>query len=253
MAATSRGCSWLRLPRPKTFLGLMSLQTGAELISLALVFNKATGVYGFLTLLTGYAPSALQVTSYTISILVIVALAYLIPHIRQQSPFQNLALAWLYVIDTISNIAYTTAFATIWYMAGFHDPAGPGGAAAGSPSTRDDGQPDSGAANPDTAASMVLAVLFTSVRIYFSLVVLAHARVVVQRYSGDAQAESVDAMIARGDAPDPFAVGSTLGEGWKGKIGRIMIGFGRGYWLGGRKEDEEWARAVGAKFRTRGR
>ena len=53
----------------------MSLQTGAELVALALVFNKATGIYGFLTLFTGYAASALQVTSYLWSVAVIVGLA----------------------------------------------------------------------------------------------------------------------------------------------------------------------------------
>jgi hypothetical protein len=29
-----------------------------------------------------------------------------------------------------------------------------------------------------------------------------------------------------------------------------MVSVGRNYWLGRQKEDEEWARAMGAKFRS---
>jgi len=230
----------------------MSLQTGAEVIALALVFNKATGIYGFLTLFTGFVPSALQATSYTLSVLIIGALAYLIPHVRQQSPLQNLALAYLYVIDTVFNIAYTSAFATIWYLSGFKTLSFPAATAdAASPSTRDvDQEVISG--SPDTAASMVLVVAFTSARIYFSLVVMAYARAVLQRHGGEEHGDTVDDPISKDESPNPFAVGSSLGDGWKGKAGRAMVGLGRGYWLGGRKEDEEWTRDVGAKFGRRG-
>ena len=71
----------------------MSLQTGTELISLALVFNKATGVYGILTLFTGYSLSALQVSAYLGSLFVLATLCVCIPQIRKQSPLHNLALA----------------------------------------------------------------------------------------------------------------------------------------------------------------
>lgn len=39
------------------------------------------------------------------------------PHIRKQSPFQCLALAWFYLLDTIVNIAFTSAFAVTWLLA----------------------------------------------------------------------------------------------------------------------------------------
>lgn len=240
----------------QSFLGFMSLQTGTELISLALVFNKATGLYGILTLFTGYALSALQVSAYIGSIFVLTVLALCIPHIRKQSPLQNLALAWVYAVDTVISAAYTTAFATSWYLAQIHDPKGPAGAEedAASPSNGDvqhdanqAAQINAGLGATDTAASMVLIVAFTLIRIYFSLVIMAYARMALLRFVDERMGESEEVSET---SPDPFAEGAPLGEGWKGKLGRRMVSIGRGYWLGGKKEDEEWARQVNSKFRS---
>ncbi|KAL2022612.1 hypothetical protein VTK56DRAFT_4956 [Thermocarpiscus australiensis] len=257
MPSSSRR-SWFRLPRPKTFLGLLSLQTGTELISLALIFNKATGVYGILTLFTGYKLSALQVSTYLASILVLVALGLCVPHIRKQSPFHNLALAWLYAIDTVVSAAYTTVFATSWYLAAIHDPERSVAAAQDVVSPSDgDPQLDPSQAGPnkagtgvqETAASMVLVIGFALIRFYFSLVIMAYARTVLLRFDDERAAETEEDG-PKSTASNPFAVGAPLGEGWKGRLGRVMVSIGRGYWLGGRKEDEEWARDVHSKFRS---
>ena len=245
--------------RIQSFLGLISLQTGTELISIALLFNKATGIYGMLTLFTGYSLSALQVTAYLGSIFVLATLALCLPHVRKQSPLYNLALAWVYAIDTIVSAAFTTTFAASWYratMGGVKSPASPASPASaeadtGSPSNgdvqRDAASPAAGAGVPDSALSMVLIIAFTLVRVYFSLVVMAYARMVVLRFVDERMSESESVADT---APDPFAVGAPLGEGWRGKLGRAMVCVGRGYWLGGKKEDEEWARDVNSKFRS---
>ncbi|KAK4158250.1 Inositolphosphorylceramide synthase subunit Kei1-domain-containing protein [Chaetomidium leptoderma] len=255
MQPTSRS-SWLRLPRPKSFLGFMSLQTGTELISIALLFNKATGAYGMLTLFTGYSLSALQVTAYLGSIFVLVTLALCLAHIRKQSPLQNLALAWVYAIDTVVSAAYTAAFATTWYAAGMHDLKGPAGAEpdTGSPSNWEvqhdagqEAQVKAGTGVHDISLSIVLIVAFTLIRFYFALVITACARMALLRFVDERMGESEDVSDI---SPDPFAVGAPLGEGWRGKFGRAMVSVGRGYWLGGKKEDEEWARAVHSKFRS---
>lgn len=237
----------------------MSLQTGAELISLALIFNKATGIYGILTLLTGYALSALQVSAYLGSILVLVVLCLCLPHIRTQSPLHNLGLAWVYTVDAFGSAAYTAAFATSWYLAAGQDSTGSagGGQDAGSSSDgdarRDAGktaaaQGSAGTGVQETAASMVLVVAFTLVRLYFSLVIMSYARLVLLRFVDERMSDADDA--SDDTAPNPFAVGAPLGDGWKGKLGRAMVAVGRAYWLGGKKEDEEWARAVNSKFRS---
>ncbi|KAK4140831.1 Inositolphosphorylceramide synthase subunit Kei1-domain-containing protein [Dichotomopilus funicola] len=248
--------SWLRLPRPKSFFGFMSLQTGTELISIALLFNKATGIYGILTLFTGYSLSALQITAYLGSIFVLLTLAVCIPHIRQRSPLQNLALAWVYAIDTLVSAGYTAAFATTWYLASMHDTKGPAGAEddVSSPSNGDvqldpsqEAQVKAGTTVHDTAASMVLIVALTLIRIYLTLVITAYARMVLLRFVDEQMSDSKEVADV---SPDPFAVGAPLGEGWRGRLGRAMVSIGKGYWLGGKKEDEEWTRQVNSKFRS---
>lgn len=47
---------------------------------------------------------------------------------------------------------------------------------------------------------------------------------------------------------EPFAEGTPLGAGWKGKLGRAMTAIGTNWWVGGRAEDEEWARSANKKF-----
>jgi hypothetical protein len=99
------------------FLYFMSLRTGVEMISLSMVFNKLTGFYGLLATLTGLRLSPLQLSMYIYSVGALVLLAFLMPHIRKQSPFECLALAWFYILDTIINTAFTSAFAVTWFLA----------------------------------------------------------------------------------------------------------------------------------------
>jgi hypothetical protein len=99
------------------FLYFMSLRTGVEMIFLSMIFNKLTGFYGLLAVLTGLKLSSLQLSMYIYSVGALALLALLMPHIRKVSPFQNLALAWLYLIDTVVNTAFTAAFAVTWFLA----------------------------------------------------------------------------------------------------------------------------------------
>jgi hypothetical protein len=263
---TSLTSSPARVPLPQSFLGCISLQTGTELISLALLVNKVTGVYGLLTLFTGYGLSALQVTAYLGSVFVLLTLVACIPQIRRRSPLHCLALAWVYTIDTFVSAAYTTAFATNWYVSGIHAVKAP----STTPEESEDGSPMSNArradadtntntaaadasasaSSPDNTFSMILIVAFTLMRFYFSLVVLAYARMVILRYVDERMGDVEEGSSSSDSSANPFAVGAPLGEGWKGRLGRALVSVGRGYWLGGRQEDEEWARQVNSKFRT---
>lgn len=194
----------------------MSLQTGAELITLALLINKATGVYGLLALLTGFALDAVQLSMYLYSVAVLVTLAVLLPHVRRRSPFPNLVLSWVYVIDTALNAAYTAYFAAAWFAAS------------------EDGHPADGAGEqaPDTAASMVLIVVVTLARLYLMLVVMGWTRSVLRGHAATLAGDK--ALSAQ-----PFAAGSPEGEGWRGRAGRAMIRVGQDYWLGGMYDIDE--------------
>ncbi|POR34739.1 Inositol phoshorylceramide synthase regulatory subunit kei1 [Tolypocladium paradoxum] len=234
---------YLRTPRPQSLFGLVSLQTGTELISLALVFNKVTGVYGLLAILTGYQLSLLQLSTYVYSIAVLALLVYLIPNIRRQSPFECLALAWLYLLDTAINGAYTAAFGLEWYFASTASDGVDSRPASSLPylvvegleSLRRESQVHGKVVPQETATSMLLIVGLTLIRVYFSVVVMAFARQVLQKH--------IQLMILEGPGVDeregPFAMDLPDGDGRKGRLGRLMVSFGREYWLD-ITETEDW-------------
>ncbi|KAL7933543.1 Inositolphosphorylceramide synthase subunit Kei1 domain-containing protein [Trichoderma chlorosporum] len=228
---------YLRIPRPKTLFGLISLQTGTELISLALVFNKVTGVYGLLAILTGFQLSLFQLTTYVYCIGVLGLLVYLIPHIRKQTPFECLALAWLYVIDAVINIASTVAFGMDWYFATATSNGSslPDMVAEGMEGLRRETAVHGDVVPQETAASMLLITGLTLIRVYFSLVVMNFARQTLQKY--------MQLMILEGPGVDdqvgPFAADLPDGEGRKGRLGRLMVSFGRNYWMD-YSEAREW-------------
>jgi hypothetical protein len=94
----------------------MSLQTGASLITLSLLLNKISGLYGLLALLTGYHLSPVQLSMYFYSLTALALAVFLFPHVKKQSPLQCLALAWFYFFDTVINAAYTAAFGMTWFL-----------------------------------------------------------------------------------------------------------------------------------------
>lgn len=204
------------------------------MISLALVFNKVTGVYGLLAILTGFQLSLFQLTTYVYCIGVLGILVYLIPHIRKQSPFECLALAWLYVIDAVINGASTAAFGMDWYFTAatsngseMRPSSLPDIVAEGMEGLRREAAMHGDVVPQETAASMLLITGLTLIRIYFSLVVMNFARQVLQKY--------MQLMILEGPGVDdhvgPFAADLPDGEGRKGQLGRLMVSFGRGYWM----------------------
>ncbi|TPX07644.1 uncharacterized protein E0L32_010642 [Thyridium curvatum] len=271
MAASLRG--WhVRLPKPRTFLGIMSLQTGTEMIALSMLINKVTGIYGLLVIFTGYALSATQLTMYMCNVVALVLLALCLPHVKKQTPLHNLGLAWLYLLDTAINTAYTTAFAVTWFMASGaaanaeppssalrQEDGGGGDAISGS-----NGNPAADGHSPadgewmgahEAAASLVFIALFTTIRLYFAAVVMAHARRVLMRWAetqGVAGGGRSGAEESKGDLTgSPFAPDLPGGQGWRGKLGRAMVYVGRDFWLGASSSgaDDTWARDVNAKFR----
>lgn len=222
---------------------MIGLQTGTELISLALVFNKVTGVYGLLAILTGYQLSLLQLSTYIYSIGVLGLIVSLIPHIRRQSPFECLALAWLYLIDTAINGAYTAAFGLDWYFTSTASSRAdskssiPTIVAESFQGLRRESAIHGKAVPQETATSMLLIIGLTLIRVYFTVVVMAFARQVLHKY--------MQLMILEGPGVDelegPFAPDLPDGDGRKGRIGRLLVSLGRGYWLDLPGSDE-WGR-----------
>jgi hypothetical protein len=101
----------------QSFLYVVSLRTAAEFITFTLLINRVTGLYGILALFTGYHLNALQLSSYIYSLVILGLVIWLAPAIRNpRDPLRNIALAWLYVIDTLINTTYTVLFALGWFV-----------------------------------------------------------------------------------------------------------------------------------------
>jgi len=268
----------------------MTLRTGVELITLTLLINKVSGLYGLLALLTGFHLSPLQLSMYIYSLLALGCTAYLAPHIKRQSPLQCLALAWLYLLDCVVNAAYTAAFGMAWFLlvaqkiapdvhggnnstatlpggktmddtAGFTSPKYDNvsavsvvdGALIAHPASEGNATMPGGALNEalfqsGSVASITVISALWAIRVYFILIVAAYARGVLRAHIvAMSQSYAVGSTIDANE--DPFAVGKEAGFGWQGKLGRLMVRFGKGYWLGA-DEEGEWIRSVGGRFRN---
>ncbi|KAL8958505.1 MAG: hypothetical protein Q9193_004453 [Seirophora villosa] len=279
----------IRIPRPQTFLYLMSLRTGTELITLSLLLNKVSGFYGLLALLTGLHLSPLQFSMYIYSIVALVITVLLSSHIRSQSPFHCLALACFYILDSVINAAYTAAFGITWFLviSQHHSDASGNKAPGAGGSTIDDtagftspqynvshvdvsvapdqgvapgdqavavGQPGfsttasgpslgHGVLQPESISSIITICALWAVRVYFVLVIMSYARLVLRQHLA-AMSRSNLAPHAGGKssamAENPFASHLPEGRGWKGQLGRLMIEFGKSYWLGSEEGDDAW-------------
>ena len=265
----------------------MSLRTGTEMISLSMIFNKLTGFFGLVAVFAGLKLSPLQLSMYIYSVAALVLIAFLMPHIRKQSPFQCLALAWFYLFDTIINTAFTAAFAVTWFLAisapdniptnapgsstiedtaGFTSPkynvskvdviASPADVAAGQDAvalaTASVVAATGAVGFEETVPSIFLIAAMTMVRVYFIFVVMAYARQVLRQHIHTTSASKLhlhtDGTV---DVPseNPFSPDLPQGHGWRGKLGRVMVKVGESYWLGG-QADDAWARGLDGRFRA---
>ncbi|WEW57390.1 hypothetical protein PRK78_002857 [Emydomyces testavorans] len=294
-----RSARYLRIPRPQTFLCVMSLQTGASLITLCLLLNKVSGLYGLLAILTGFHLSPFQLSMYIYSIVALVLTAFLAPHIRKQTPVYCLALAWFYLLDSVVNAAYTAAFAVTWFLvisqhhhsvptsgpgsstigdtAGFTNPKfnvssvqvapGNGIVASAEPASAPagaihglGGKPSlgNGVLQPESFESIGVICTLWTIRVYFIFVMMAFARQCLRQYTFSPKSSlprhnsvadsrhSTTVSNVEFEA-NPFSPRSPDGQGWKGKLGRVMISVGRSYWLEG-DDNDGWMFGLNRKF-----
>lgn len=95
---------------------------------------------------------------------------------------------------------------------------------------------------------------FWALRVYFVFIMLAFARQCLRQHiaanaSSAAWYTSNNMQTSVNDlAENPFNEGKEEGNGWKGKLGRVMLSGAPKYWLGA-DEGEDWMRGVGGKFR----
>ena len=100
-----------------------------------------------------------------------------------------------------------------------------------------------GVLQPESMSSIVTICALWVIRVYFILVVMSYARLVLRQHVA-AISRSNTALHPGSKsttmAENPFSPHLAESQGWKGKLGRLMVGLGRSYWLGSDEEDEAW-------------
>lgn len=240
-------------------------------------------------MLTGYHLSAVQLSMYIYSIIVLGLVCYLAPHIKRQSPLQCLALAWIYIIDSLINLAYTGVFGATWFIllarhltdepvasgpggkmmndtAGFTDPetnvsrvevvATPAPGVVPAQDAVAVGLHDGSAlGNAVFQAGSIMSISVISglwlVRLYFVLIVMAYARGVLRQYILTTSASNYG--LQGGSTSSDLAENpfSAGREEGQGWKGKLGRAMTRVLqsYWLGKDDEDEWVRGAGDRFR----
>ena len=99
-----------------------------------------------------------------------------------------------------------------------------------------------------SVSSLVVICALWAIRIYFVLVVLSYARYVLRQHIAATSRQNTalhTGSKSSGMAENPFSPHLNEGKGWKGKLGRIMVSTGKGYWFGGEDSEDDGWMAIG--------
>lgn len=264
----------------QSFLHIISLRTAAELITLTLLVNKLTGLYGILAIFTGYELNWLQLSHYIYSIIVLGLVSWLMPSIRKrEDPLKNVALAWIYILDSAISGAYTTLFGAGWFLVlaqNLDTPAATGEtpSAPGAGTIEDTAgftTPEFNATKVDVVAAPGPGLLDGQTAIAYgsqygslgsaffqsgsmaSLTVLGvlwiirfYFCILIMSYARSVLRQYVantSTSYSQSDdsslAENPFRADREEGAGWKGKVGRLMLRFPTKRYWLGRDETED--------------
>ena len=205
-------------------------------------------------------------------------ITWLIPGVAAKKPTESVVFTWLYGVDSVVNAAFTGLFGANWFLDG-PGMKMPHSTSSNSPTSimmrndsssalgeeqipvvlSDSKQPGAttpGALPAESVASITIIAALWLVRLYFFLVVLAFSRAVVR---GE-DMENMDTLSRYSGFHSPAfsprqGIASIESEpGWKGKLGRALVGVNPGYWVvrgvkgGG---DWMWLGAVEERGRVR--
>lgn len=109
-----------------------------------------------------------------------------------------------------------------------------------------------GVLQPESISSIVAICALWTIRIYFVLIVMSYARLVLRRYVASTSRTGTTSKSS-GLIEDPFSIHLPEGKGWRGRLGRAMISVARGYWLGSEEGDDVWMNDEVAMGRMRRR
>ncbi|KAK9477371.1 Inositolphosphorylceramide synthase subunit Kei1-domain-containing protein [Lipomyces japonicus] len=154
------------------FLGFIPLSAGAELITVFGVVNKASGIYGLLSIFTGHPITGPQLALNIISLVLLPFFLYALHNVRRQNPLPVVAYAYVYFGDMLANVAFTIYFAVSWFRK-FDSVV----------KQQEDG--DSSTETLDTASERGLSITIITfillLKVYFCFVLFGYARALVRK------------------------------------------------------------------------
>ncbi|KAK9365330.1 Inositolphosphorylceramide synthase subunit Kei1-domain-containing protein [Lipomyces kononenkoae] len=153
------------------FLGFIPLAAGAELITVFGVVNKASGIYGTLSIFTGHPITVAQLVLNIISLLLLPVFLYALHNVRRQNALPVVAFSYIYFLDMLANLAFTIYFSVAWFRV-FNVTLATEASKDNTPSI-------------DTASerglSITIIVLVLLCKVYFSLALFGYARLLVRK------------------------------------------------------------------------
>ncbi|KAK9431600.1 Inositolphosphorylceramide synthase subunit Kei1-domain-containing protein [Lipomyces doorenjongii] len=153
------------------FLGFIPLAAGAELITVFGVVNKASGIYGLLSIFTGHPITAAQLVLNIVSLLLLPVFLYALHNVRRQNALPVVAFSYIYFVDMLANLAFTIYFSVTWFRV--FDVTAATEAGKDTSSSLDTAS--------ERGLSITIIVLVLLFKVYFCFALFGYARMLVRK------------------------------------------------------------------------
>ncbi|KAI3402680.2 hypothetical protein KGF56_004561 [Candida oxycetoniae] len=166
---------------PQKFLGFIPLFIGVEVILGVTILNKASGLYGILSLFTGHPINFLQwlYNSLALLMLPVYVMASITLENQTKSPRKISFATVVFCLDTLIGTFYTMYFIYFWFT---EDGSG-GGAArhVRAESSISASSPQSASQQRELFFIFSTTILTTAFRYYFTLVMLSFTKILLKQ------------------------------------------------------------------------
>ncbi|KAK9454143.1 Inositolphosphorylceramide synthase subunit Kei1-domain-containing protein [Dipodascopsis uninucleata] len=152
-------------------MGFVPIAVGAELITMFAIANKASGIYGLLSIVTGHPITAPQLLMNVLSVILLISFLFALHSIRKQNALPVVAYSYIYFFDMLANVAFTIYFSVTWFRH-FDE------------KTSEDGNNNGGDSlnvASERGLSITVIVLALVAKIYFCFVLFGFARLLVRK------------------------------------------------------------------------
>ncbi|OBA19595.1 DUF1753-domain-containing protein [Metschnikowia bicuspidata var. bicuspidata NRRL YB-4993] len=163
---------------PSNFLFVIPLYIGVELILSFAILNKAGGVYGVLSILTGHHMNFWQWVYNLLAFLVLpFYVSALFSFLDRSTNLRKMCLGCLiYILDTLVGFVYTLYFVYFWFSREDNHPAGTLGESALDLAQRSIDTSQSASPGRELFLTISGTFLTTSMRVYFCIVFLSFTK-----------------------------------------------------------------------------